>query len=67
LVRVNLRYSGTEPRFRAMLESDGRLTERELARIAVEICRKAQQIAGVGAAEIDILNVARGGVLPVEP
>lgn len=66
LLRVNLRYSGTEPRFRAMLESDGRLSERELARIAVEICRQAQRVAGVGAAEIDILNVTRGGVLPVE-
>lgn len=65
LARLNLRYSGTEPRFRAMLESDGRLSEEQLARIAVAICRQAQVTAGVGKAEIDILNTARGGVLTV--
>jgi phosphoglucosamine mutase len=65
LVRVNLRYSGTEPSFRAMLESDGRLSEADLARVAVQICRRLQEVAGVGPAEIDILNATRGGVLPV--
>lgn len=65
LVRVNLRYSGTEPSFRAMLESDGRLSEPDLAQIAVQICRRLQEVAGVGPAEIDILNATRGGVLPV--
>jgi phosphoglucosamine mutase len=66
LVRVNLRYSGTEPSFRAMLESDGRLSEADLARIAVQICRRLQEVAGVGKAEIDVLNATRGGVLAVE-
>lgn len=65
LSRLNLRYSGTEPRFRAMLESDGRLSEEQLARIAIEICRTVQDAAGVGKAEIDVLNASRGGVLPV--
>jgi phosphoglucosamine mutase len=65
LVRLNLRYSGTEPRFRAMLESDGSLSEEELAAVAVQICRRVQMAAGVGKAEIDILNATRGGVLPV--
>jgi len=65
LLRVNLRYSGTEPSFRAMLESDGSLSEAELAKIATHICRRLQEHAGVGAAEIDILNATRGGGLPV--
>jgi phosphoglucosamine mutase len=65
LVRANLRYSGTEPRFRAMLESDGALDEAALAEIAVDICRRLQSHAGVGEAEIDILNATRGGVIPV--
>ncbi len=64
LVRANLRYSGTEPRFRVMLEGDKRLDEDTLAEIAVHICRQAQERAGVGKAEIDILNATRGGVIP---
>jgi phosphoglucosamine mutase len=64
--RLNLRYSGTEPQIRAMLESDGSLTEAELARVAVGICRKAQEFAGVGAAEIDVLNTTQGGVIVVD-
>jgi phosphoglucosamine mutase len=64
LVRVNLRYSGTEPRFRAMLEADDRMTEADLADIAVQVCRQVQAAAGVGKAEIDILNATRGGVIP---
>jgi len=63
LVRVNLRYSGTEPRFRAMLEADERMSEEDLADIAVQVCRTLQAIAGVGKAEIDILNTTRGGVI----
>ncbi|MFM8321508.1 MAG: phosphoglucosamine mutase [Chloroflexota bacterium] len=66
IVRANLRYSGTEPRFRAMLEADASLNERDLARVAVTVCRRLQALAGVGEAEIDILNATRGGVLEVE-
>jgi phosphoglucosamine mutase len=66
ILRFNLRYSGTEPQIRAMLESDGSLDEAELARVAVGVCRGAQEYAGVGRAEIDILNTTRGGVLAVD-
>jgi phosphoglucosamine mutase len=66
ILRLNLRYSGTEPSIRAMLESDGSLSEAALARVAVGICRKAQEFAGVGKAEIDILNTTQGGILLVE-
>jgi hypothetical protein len=63
LQRVNLRYSGTEPLLRAMLEADERMTELELARAAWTICRSAQQFAGVENGSIDILNCTNGGVI----
>jgi len=65
LVRVNLRYSGTEPLFRAMLESDHTHTEEDLARLAMEISDRAQTLANQSGAKIDILNCTRGGVLTV--
>jgi phosphomannomutase len=65
LVRLNLRYSGTEPLFRAMLESDGSLNEEDLAKIAVMLCRRAQECSGALGSEIDILNSTRGGVIPI--
>ncbi len=63
VLRVNFRYSGTEPLFRTMLESDASLTEVELAHIALKICRTAQQISGEPDAKVDILNVSSGGVI----
>ncbi len=66
IVRVNLRYSGTEPLLRAMLESDGQVDEKGLARIALDICRKAQETSGALSGHIDILNVTRGGVIAVD-
>ena len=63
LVRINLRYSGTEPLLRAMLESDGRLNEALLARLAAALCRRAQQYAGAQGGEIDILNTTSGGTI----
>lgn len=65
LARISLRYSGTEPLFRAMLESFGDPSEQELARLAVSICRPIQALAGLGDAPIDILNVTRGGVMSI--
>jgi len=65
LVRVNLRYSGTEPLFRVMLESDGQQTEEQLAHLALEISSKAQKLAGQTGAEIDIINCTRGGLMTV--
>jgi phosphomannomutase len=63
LSRANLRYSGTEPLFRVMLESYGQQTEQDLARIAWEICRDAQQHAMIEDGMIDILNCTNGGVI----
>jgi phosphoglucosamine mutase len=63
LLRVNLRYSGTEPLFRIMLESEKSYTEKDLAKIAVEIARKAQEYSKQPNGSIDILNCTRGGVV----
>jgi phosphoglucosamine mutase len=63
LYRVSLRYSGTEPLLRVMLESDGRQDEERLADIAWRICRDAQFYAGVTGGMIDILNCTNGGVI----
>lgn len=65
LLRVNLRYSGTEPLFRIMLESEKSCTERDLAMIAVEIARKIQKVANQPDGALDILNCTRGGLLKV--
>jgi phosphoglucosamine mutase len=67
LSRANLRYSGTEPLLRVMLESDGRQTEIDLAEAAWEVSRNAQQVAGVENGPIDILNCTRGGVISQQP
>jgi phosphoglucosamine mutase len=61
--RINLRYSGTEPIFRVMLESDHESTEEDLAKIAYELCQNAQKTSGVKDGTIDILNCARGGLI----
>jgi phosphoglucosamine mutase len=65
LLRINLRYSGTEPLFRAMLESDGELSMDDLSALAVKLCRMAQQAAGIGDSTIDILNCTSGGVVRI--
>jgi phosphoglucosamine mutase len=63
LLRANLRYSGTEPLFRIMLESESSYTEKDLAKIAVGIARKAQEYSKQPNGPIDILNCTRGGVV----
>lgn len=67
LGRVNLRYSGTEPLFRVMLESGDQHTVLDLARIAWNICRDAQQHAMIDDGMIDILNCTNGGVISPLP
>ncbi len=62
LTRINLRYSGTEPKFRVMLESDGGQPEEVLANIAHRICKIAQSHAGMRG-PVEIQNCTRGGLL----
>jgi phosphoglucosamine mutase len=66
IVRINLRYSGTEPLLRTMIESNNSHSEEELAKIAIEISHKAQKLANQLNGSIDILNCTRGGTLTVK-
>jgi phosphoglucosamine mutase len=63
LSRVNLRYSGTEPLFRVMLEAGDQLSVVDLARIAWNTSREAQRNALLKEGTIDILNCTTGGVI----
>ncbi len=66
LKRVNLRYSGTEPQFRAMFDTDAATPESLLSQVAWDICRKVQAVAGFSDGFLEILNCARGGLLVPE-
>jgi len=64
LTRLSLRYSGTEPKVRLMLEADTRHTEEELAQKAFVLCEAVQDATGTppGSA-LEVLNVTRGGLV----
>jgi phosphoglucosamine mutase len=64
--RMELRYSGTEHLFRAMLEAGYSHSEQDLANVAWRMCRAVQKAAGQNILEtstIEVLNVSRGGLL----
>jgi len=65
LARLNLRYSGTEPKCRLMLETDTRHKPAELSRYAWQVCELIQRETGTPrGAKIEILNVSDGGLMP---
>ncbi len=65
LVRKNARYSGTEYKFRLMLETDTRHKPAEVAVLAWEICDIIQRETNAKpGAKIEVLNVADGGLMP---
>lgn len=65
LVRMNLRYSGTEPKCRLMLETDTRHTPAEVAAYAWRVCELIQRETNTPAgAKIEVLNVSDGGLMP---
>jgi phosphoglucosamine mutase len=65
LTRLNLRYSGTEPKVRLMLEADNRHTESELAEMAFQVCETVQAATGTPPGSfVEVLNVTRGGLVP---
>lgn len=63
LLRMELRYSGTEPLFRAMLESTHEHSEEDLAKEATKICRVVQETAGSPETYLEILDCSNGGLL----
>ncbi len=64
LTRLNLRYSGTEPKVRLMLEADNRHTEDELAQKAFTLCSAVQSATGTPEGSfLEVLNVTRGGLV----
>ncbi len=68
LTRLNLRYSGTEPKVRLMMEADNRHTEAELAEKAFLLCEAVQQATGTPEGSfLEVLNVTRGGLVPRHP
>ena len=64
LTRLNLRYSGTEPKVRLMLEADNRHTEEELAQQAFALCEAVQDATGTPPGSfLEVLNVTKGGLV----
>jgi len=65
LVQLNSRYSGTEPKYRLMIETDTRHSTHELAVICWEICDLIQHETNTPpGAKIEVLNVSEGGLMP---
>jgi len=64
LTRLNLRYSGTEPKVRLMLEADNRHTEGDLAQQAFALCEAVQVATGTPPGSfLEVLNVTKGGLV----
>lgn len=64
IVRLNARYSGTEPKFRLMLEADNRHSINELAVKAWMVCDFIQNATHTPQeSQIEVLNVTSGGLL----
>jgi phosphoglucosamine mutase len=64
LTRLNLRYSGTEPKVRLMMEADTRHTEEELAAKAFALCEAVQGSTGTpDGSFLEVLNVTHGGLV----
>lgn len=64
LTRLNLRYSGTEPKVRLMLEADTRHSEAELAAKAFALCEAVQTATNTPpGSPLEVLNVTRGGLV----
>ena len=65
LVQLNSRYSGTEPKYRLMLETDQRSSAQDLAAVAWEVCDLIQKLTNTpSGAKIEVLNVSQGGLMP---
>jgi len=64
LTRLNLRYSGTEPKVRLMLEADNRHSLAELSEQAFMLCQAVQDATHTPqGSPLEVLNVTSGGLL----
>jgi phosphoglucosamine mutase len=64
VTRLDLRYSGTEPLVRLMLEADNRHTEADLAEKAFVLCEAVQAATNTPiGSRMEVLNVTRGGLV----
>ena len=64
LTRFNLRYSGTEPKVRLMLEADNRHTELDLGAYAYQLCEAVQTATNTPpGSPLEVLNVTQGGLV----
>ncbi len=57
---INIRYSGTEPVIRVMLESDNRSSVDQLAICAAKLCRAVQSHTGDDGKNIEIKDLSTG-------
>lgn len=65
LQTLNMRYSGTESKFRLMLEADTRHSPAELAALAWQMVDQIQASTGTPpGAKAEVMNVAEGGLIP---
>jgi phosphoglucosamine mutase len=64
LTRLNLRYSGTEPKVRLMLEADNRHSVVELSTAAFKLCQAVQDATNTPkGSPLEVLNVTSGGLI----
>lgn len=64
LTRLNLRYSGTEPKVRLMLEADNRHSVAELSERAFGLCQAVQDATDTPqGSPLEVLNVTSGGLI----
>ncbi|MBR9987676.1 MAG: phosphoglucosamine mutase [Desulfosarcina sp.] len=65
LTRLSLRYSGTEPKVRLMLEADNRHSVIDLADKAFALCEAVQAATDTPpGSHLEVLNVTQGGLVP---
>jgi phosphomannomutase len=57
---INTRYSGTEPLFRVMIQSESGHSMQDIARLAIRLCQSIQSFTGDANAHIDVKDCTTG-------
>ena len=66
-VRVNTRYSGTEPLLRVMIQGGAEQSLGEIAQLAIRLCRSVQARTGDDGASIDVKDCMTGAKIDLAP